>query len=121
MTASASVIAQAAAAGIQLRIDGDQLVCRGRRVDVEQLRPLLTAHRRELIELVTAADLPARVRARFRAACGRLAIDPTSVLGQFDRWRYCEANLREMEAWPDEIVECHCELLADEAASGVNP
>lgn len=65
--------------------------------------------------------LPAHVRQRFTEACKGLDLDPAPVLRQFDRWRYTEADLTEMSAWPTSTVMQHCLLLASEVAEGMKP
>lgn len=67
------------------------------------------------------SDLPAKVREKFRRVCTELKIDQEPVLRQFDLWRYPEKDLIEMDGWKKSIVKKHCQLLADEAETGLEP
>ena len=65
--------------------------------------------------------LPEGVRHRFHQACTRLRMNPAPVLTQFDLWNYTQYNLLEMAAWPEDFIEAHCRVLADEYFHGFEP
>lgn len=76
---------------------------------------------RDCTQYVDNRPMPDKLRARFRATCARLQIDPAPVLEQFDCWHYTAADLLEMDGWPDATVEAHCRLLVKEQAEGMTP
>jgi len=68
---------------------------------------------------VSPEALRTALRQRFRSASRRLRLEPETVLEQFDRWRYTDGNVSEMDSWPEEFVEAHCRVLEDEGRFGV--
>lgn len=66
-------------------------------------------------------ELPARVRRKFHDACMELKIDSETILKQFDRWRYTEKDLLEMDRWDKSTTKQHSHLLAREAEMGLDP
>lgn len=118
---AAAILIKARESSVEINIDGDKIVLRGPRAQVQRLRPELVEHKTELLRLLREVELPARVRQRLLSACGRLGIDATVVAEQFDAWRYCGANLKEMSQWSEAVVEAHCRLLADEATNNFSP
>lgn len=131
MSAAVEILTRCRSLHIDLSVHDDKLKVSAPTgaVDVD-LRALLAANKLDLLRALrrndktrmqTPSELPALVRQHFREACERLQIDPEPVMTQFDLWRYTEADLIEMDAWPTSTVMQHCLLLASEVAEGMTP
>lgn len=115
-----ALLKEAGDAGLTLRLlDGNRLYVTPK--PPHALRARLIEHKADLLRLLETAELPARLRVRFRDACHCMGLDSGPALAQFDRWRYRESELREMAGWPDEIIERHVRLLLSEFQQGINP
>lgn len=109
---AAEILAECRLRGLRLTAHADKLHVAPKDRITPELAVRFVRFKPGILSLL-AEPLPARVRRRFVEACRRLGLDPAPVLKQFDRWRYPETDLLEMDGWPDRTVEAHCRLLME--------